>query len=531
MFQRNNGRKLGLAHAAVAVVIAMAASVSHAQEQIAGEYLVKYKTNSFSTMLSLRSTPALRVMDHNKFGQIMKVKLTSAQEVPALIAILRNPNVEYVVPNIKVHSYLKSSQIVNVGAMVALQDQYANKKTRVEEAWTKAGNKGSKSVVVALIDTGADYNHESLKTNMVPGYDFVQNDADPMDITSPNGNPGHGTHCAGSIGGNGLVEGGIHGANEDVSIMPLRFLDENGSGDLNNGIKAIDYAIQKGAQVISASWGATVPRSQAQPLIDAVERASKAGVIMVMAAANDGKNNDKTEVFPTNAQFDNTISVAASGPNDEKPSWSNYGRGTVHVASPGLDIMSTLPGNKYGKLSGTSMATPLVSGIVAFLKAQDSTLSGAQIRALLQLTGAQAQIEVACNCRVDMMAATEVILAKKMFVTPAAATLKVGETKAFSGTYASGATTFTVANAAIGEIDGSGKFTAKAEGETTVTVTDAKGATSTSLAIRVANSSGPNDPGNPGDPGDPGGGGDCPLGDPAMCQIICGVWPDAPFCH
>ena len=519
MFQRNNGRSLGLAHVVIAGAIAMAASVGHAQERIAGEYLVKYKTNSFSTMLSLKSTPALKVMDHNQYGQIMKVKVTPAQEIVALASILRNPNVEYVVPNIKVHSFLKSA--VDVGSMVKLQDQYANTKTRVTEAWAKAGNKGSKTIKVALIDTGADYNHESLKTQMVPGYDFAQNDSDPMDITGAQ-NPGHGTHCAGSIGGNGLVEGGIHGASGDVSIMPLRFLDEKGSGDLNNGIKAIDYAIKNGAHIISASWGATVPRSQAQPLVDAVQRASDAGVIMVMAAANDGKNNDKTEVFPTNAQFDNTISVSASGPNDEKPSWSNYGKATVHVAAPGLDIMSTLPGNKYAKLSGTSMATPLVSGIVAFLKAQDPNLTGGQIRALLQLTGAKAQIEVACNCRVDMMAATETVLAKKMFVTPAAATLKTGETKQFAGTYASGALSFAVADANIGDIDATGKFTAKAEGETTVTVKDAAGNSSTSLGIRVANTAGPDDPGN---------GGDCPLGDPMMCQIICGIAPELPFCQ
>lgn len=528
MFQRNNGRKLGLAHLAIAGAIAMSASVSVAQEKIAGEYLVKYKTNSFATMLSLKSTAAIKIMDHNKSGQLVKVQVNPALEVQALTSLLRNPNVEYVVPNIVVHSFLKSSEILPVGALVKLQDQYANTKTRVEEAWAKAGNKGSKSVVVALIDTGADYNHESLKTQMVQGYNFVQNNNDPMDITSASGNPGHGTHCSGSIGGNGLVDGGIHGASGEVSIMPLRFLDEKGSGDLNNGIKAIDYAISKGAQVISASWGATVSRSQAQPLVDAVQRASDAGVIMVMAAANDGKNNDTTDVFPTNAQFDNTISVAASGPNDEKPSWSNYGRGSVHVASPGLDIISTLPGNKYGKLSGTSMATPLVSGIVAFLKAQDSTLTGAQVRSLLQLTGAKANIEVACNCRVDMMAATETVLAKKMFVVPAAATLKIGDSKQFSSKYASGAMSYTVADASIGDIDAAGKFTAKANGETTVTAKDASGATSTSLGIRVVTAGVP-DPGNP-DPGNPGNG-SCPIGDQSLCDIICGISPDLPFCQ
>jgi thermitase len=507
--------------AILSAAVVLGASVSaQAQEKIPGEYLVKYRTNSFATIMSLKSTPALKIMDHHQVGQIMKVKVTLAQEAMALASILKNPNVEYVVPNIKLHTMLHSVKSVDVTTMAKTQDQWANKKTRVEEAWAKAGNKGSRNVKVAVIDTGVDYNHASLKSNMITGYDFRDSDADPMDLTSAQ-NPGHGTHCAGSVGGNDQVDGGIAGASADVSIMPLRFLGADGSGDLNNGIKAIDHAIQQGAQIISASWGATVPRAQAQPLVDAVQRASDAGVIMIMAAANDGRNNDRTEVFPTNAQFDNTISVAASGPNDEKASFSNFGLATVHVAAPGVDIVSTLPKNKYGKLSGTSMATPLVSGIAAFLKAQDPSLTGAQIRALLQITGAKAQIEVACNCRVDMLAATEVVMAKKMFVTPAAASLAVGEAKQFGATYAKGALTFAVADAAIGEIDATGKFTAKADGQTTITVKDASGATSTSLPIRVGKTPGGENPG---------GGGECPLGDPAICQIICGVMPDAPWC-
>lgn len=498
-----------------------AASGAQAQERIPGEYLVKYKNRTFTTMLSLKSTPSMQIADHNAFGNLLKVRINGAQEISTLVSLLKNPNVEYVVPNIKLHAQLQSIESVDAAVGTAgLQEQWANKTVGVEKAWSLAGNKGAKKVKVAVIDTGMDYNHPSLKTNAIAGYDFRDGDADPMDLTSQQ-NPGHGTHCSGSIGGNGLADGGIVGASAEVSIMPLRFLGADGSGDLNNGIKAIDHAIQQGASVISASWGATVSRSQAQPLVDAVQRASNAGVIMVMAAANDGRNNDQTEVFPTNAEFDNTISVAASGPNDEKPSWSNFGKGTVHLASPGLDIMSTLPSNKYGKLSGTSMATPLVSGIVAFLKAQDPSLTGAQIRALLQVTGAKANIEVACGCRVDMAAATQAVLSRRMFITPAAATIEPGATKNFTATYGKAPFSFTVKDANIGDIDANGRFTAKAEGETTLTVTDAAGARSESLAIRVAKAS---------TGGGGGGGGDCPLGDEATCQAICGIMPDLPWC-
>lgn len=504
----------------------LAASGAQAQERIPGEYLVKYKNRNFTTMLSLKSTPSMQIADHNAFGNLLKVRINGAQEISTLVSLLKNPNVEYVVPNIKMYAQMHSVQSVDsVAGIAALQEQWANKQVGVEKAWSLAGNKGSKNIKVAVIDTGMDYTHPTLKSNAIAGYDFRDGDADPMDLTSQQ-NPGHGTHCAGSVGGSGLVDGGIVGASADVSIMPLRFLGADGSGDLNSGIKAIDHAIQNGAHVISASWGAAVPRAQAQPLVDAVQRASNAGVIMVMAAANDGRNNDQTEVFPTNAEFDNTISVAASGPNDEKPSWSNYGKGTVHVASPGLDIMSTLPGNKYGKLSGTSMATPLVSGITAFLKAQDPSLTGAQIRALLQVTGAKANIEVACGCRVDMAAATETVLSRRMFITPAAATLAPGASKNFTATYGKAPFSFSVRDASIGDIDSSGRFTAKAEGETTVTVTDASGARSESLAVRVVQA-------QSGGGGGGGGGGsmECPLGDPQICQAICGVIPDLPWCQ
>lgn len=500
------------------MVIALLVSIqTYAAETIPGEYLVKYRSNAFVSVASIRSIGNIRILDHNQFGRILKVKVAQVEEARSLAQLMADPNVEYVVPNIKVHMFTAPMDTQ------ALKEQWAIKKVNAEAAWQRAGNKGSKNVLVAVIDTGVDYNHAALKGNTVPGYDFAQNDADPMDKTS-SANPGHGTHCAGIIGGNGLVDGGIVGLSPDVSIMPIRFLDENGSGDLNNGIKAIDYAIQKGAKIISASWGATINRSQAMPLVEAVKRADDAGVIFVVAAANDGRSNDKTEVYPANAGFPNTISVAASGPNDEKPSWSNYGRKTVHLAAPGLDIMSTLPGNKYGKLSGTSMATPLVSGLVALLKAQDPSLTGAQARALLQTTGAKANIETACNCRVDAFAAVDQLLAKKMFVTPAAASLDVGGTQQFQATFGQPPFEFTSSNTSVGTISNDGLFTAAGAGETTITVKDASGQTSTSLSILVGSGNGGGGGGTPAPQ-------ECPLGDPQLCDVICQYQPDLPWCQ
>lgn len=505
-----------------AVVLLSATSHARQSDQIAGEYLVKYRGQSFVSATSVGAVPFVSVMDNNSFGRILKVKVDLKNEVKAIASLLQNPNVEYVVPNVRIHMFEAPMD------KTALKEQWANKKVNAEQAWAKAGNKGSRNIKVAVIDTGVDYKHESLAPNTIPGFDFITNTNDPMDKTSQ-ANPGHGTHCAGTIGATGVVEGGIVGISPEVSIMPIRFLDENGSGDLNNGIKAIDYAIQQKVRVISASWGATIGRSQAMPLVEAVKRADDAGIIFVAAAANDGRDNDKTEVYPANANFPNSITVAASGPNDEKPQWSNYGKRTVHLASPGLNIMSTLPGNKYGNLSGTSMATPLVSGLVAFLLSQDSTLTGVQMRALLQSTGVATQIATASNTRVDALAAVDAILAKKLMVAPAAGNLKVGETMKFSGLYGSGGYTYATSNAAAGSIAVDGTFTAAAVGDTTITVKDSAGATATSFAISVIDAS--QQPPDNGGGGGGGGGGECPMEDPQMCQIICQIMPTAPWCQ
>jgi thermitase len=483
------------------------------QNGFAAEYLVKYKNNAgLKSVLSQANLASvgMKVLDQHQRGSYVLVDLTKKSEMITLSRLVSNPNVEWVVPNFKLYTLGTSPSVQ------ALKDQWAIAKVSAEKAWSRAANKGKKSITIAVIDTGVDYKHPSLAPNMVPGYDFKGNDNDPMDETGAQ-NPGHGTHCAGIAAATGQVDGGIIGMGPDVSIMPIRFLGADGSGDLNAGIKSIDFAIDKGAQVISASWGAAVPRAQAGPLIEAVQRADDKGVIFVAAAANDGKSNDTRDVFPANAGTPNMISVAASGSADEKPEWSNFGKNTVDLASPGLKIMSTLPNSAYGELSGTSMATPLVSGLVAFLKAQDPSLTGAQIRSLLQTTGVKVNIETACNCRVDAFAAVDHLLSKKAWLVPAAATLAENASlnlKVMNGT---APFQFTSSNPAVVKVDNSGAVTGVAKGSATISVKDAAGVSLTSLDFNVGKSEPVAS--------------ECPLGDPAICELICGIMPDAPFCQ
>ncbi|NLV27995.1 MAG: S8 family serine peptidase [Methanomicrobiales archaeon] len=248
--------------------------------------------------------------------------------------------------------------------------------------------KGSRSVVVAVIDTGVDHSHPDLAANIwtnpgeipgngidddgngyiddVHGYDFINNDNDPMDDN------GHGTHCAGVIGAIGNNGVGIAGLNWNVQIMPLKFLRADGNGDTAASLNAIAYAKRMGADVISCSWGGT---AKSQALGDAI---ASTNVLFACAAGNAGSNNDATPHYPSGFDSPHIISVAASNANDGIPSFSNYGVTTVDVAAPGDAIMSTYPsalGYQYVKMKGTSMATPHVAGLAALLLSKDPSLS------------------------------------------------------------------------------------------------------------------------------------------------------------
>ena len=199
---------------------------------------------------------------------------------------------------------------------------------------------------------------------------------------------GHGTFVAGEIGAVGNNGVGVTGVNWNVTIMPLKFLDANGGGYTSDAIRAINYATMERTQygvnvrVINASWSSS--QSDAG-LNAAIQAAGNAGILFVAAAGNSASNNDVTPQYPANSGLANVVSVAASDSSDRLATFSNYGANTVNLAAPGVSIYGTLPGGKYGYLSGTSMATPEVAGVAALAWAADPNATVAQVRnALLQ---------------------------------------------------------------------------------------------------------------------------------------------------
>jgi subtilisin family serine protease len=283
------------------------------------------------------------------------------------------------------------------------------------EAWDTTT--GSRSVVIAVIDTGVDYTHRDLAANAwrnpgeiagdgldndgngfaddVFGWDFANRDANPMDDN------GHGTHVAGTIGAVGGNGTGVVGVNWQVSIMALKFLSGTGSGSTSGAIGAINYATRMrrdfGVNVVATNnpWGGG---GFSASLRDAIEAGGRAGILFVAAAGNNASNNDATANYPSNystlqgtttttaASSEGVIAVAALDSSGNLASYSNYGSGSVDIGAPGSAISSTLPGGTYGAYSGTSMATPHVTGTVALYAAAYPGSSANTIRSAILST-------------------------------------------------------------------------------------------------------------------------------------------------
>jgi subtilisin family serine protease len=270
-----------------------------------------------------------------------------------------------------------------------LAKAYGLGKIGADKSWES--HKGNKDMVVAVIDTGIDYNHEDLSFNVwrnpnptkgdVVGFDFIHNDGIPYD------DQGHGTHCAGTIGavgGNGI---GLSGVSQRVSIMGVKFLSAEGSGTTEGAIQAIDYAVQNGAKVLSNSWGGPSDGNN-NALQDAIRRAEAKGVLFIAAAGNDGKNNDSASQASFPAAFDNEniIAVAATDDKDGMAYFSNYGKVSTDVGAPGVNVYSLAPGNKYASMSGTSMACPHVAGAAALLWSKNPSWDWKKVKEVLMNT-------------------------------------------------------------------------------------------------------------------------------------------------
>ncbi len=322
----------------------------------------------------------------------------------ALSAYRKHPSVLYAEPNYHVQ-IAAVPQDPGFGQLWGLDNNGQNGGTLdadidAPEAWTAfptaAATAHEGETVVAVIDTGVDYTHPDLAANMwsnpaetpgngidddengfiddVYGADFLNLDGDPMDDN------GHGTHVAGTIAAIHDNGQGVAGASPNAKIMALKFLGKYGSGPTASAVAALDYAVAHGAKISNNSWGGG---GFSQSLSDAIARAEAAGHLVVAAAGNSNVTTDISPSYPAAFDFDNIIAVAATDHNDAKAGFSNFGKRTVDLGAPGVDILSTLPGNTYGVYSGTSMAAPHVTGVAALAWSRAPDASPADIKAAI----------------------------------------------------------------------------------------------------------------------------------------------------
>ncbi|BBD65163.1 peptidase S8/S53 [Nostoc commune NIES-4072] len=266
---------------------------------------------------------------------------------------------------------------------------------KAPEVW--AHGYTGQGVVVAVVDTGVDYNHEDLKNNIWTntkeiagngidddgngyvddnyGWNFADKNNNTLD------NNGHGTHVSGTIAGENNNYG-VTGIAYNAKIMPVKVLDSSGSGSYSSISKGIRYAVDNGANVINLSLGGA---SSNRALESAIDYASSKGVIVVMAAGNNG---DSSPDYPASYASKSGIAVGAVDKNNSLADFSNRsGTNEIsYVTAPGVKVYSSLPNNQYATYSGTSMAAPHVAGIVALMLSANPNLTDAQVRQIVAET-------------------------------------------------------------------------------------------------------------------------------------------------
>lgn len=397
-----------------------------------GRQVVTEKTGRQIPMSIKAISPAFEIVEGLRVAQV-----NPADTSNAIQALRLRPDVIYAEPNFIRKAlvtpndarYAEMWGLNNTGQRVSFggHSGTAGNDIRAELAWNITT--GSRSVVVGVIDTGIDINHEDLQNNIwvnpgevagngidddangfvddINGWDFAHNDKTVFDYTEPTYPPApsysgdvddHGTHVAGTIGATGNNTNGVVGVNWQVSLMSLKFLTgEEGAGNSAQLLNAFAYAKAmrqlwessggtKGAniRILNNSYGGG-GFSQAE--LDAIRALADAGILFVVSAGNDGSFNDLIPTYPTNYVAPNLISVAASGGGGIRAFFSNWGEATVNVTAPGEYILSTTPKNTYDFFNGTSMAAPHVSGSAALVCALSPSITMNKLRSVMMYSG------------------------------------------------------------------------------------------------------------------------------------------------
>ena len=395
------------------------AGVKHPVVASSDAVIVKYKKNASAQMRKqARSLVKAKISDVNAdeiddnyksllSGRLAKFKISGMSTKEAIARLKSHQAIEYVEPDYQV-SIAQTPDDPRFDELWGLNNDgqtggTADADIDAVEAWDIST--GSRDVVVGVIDTGIDYSHSDLASNMwvnssevpgdgidndgngfvddVHGINAITNSGDPMD------DEGHGTHVSGTIGASGNNATGVVGVNHEVSLVGCKFLDAAGNGSTSDAIKCIDYMVGlKNAgvnlRVLNNSWGGG---GYSQALADAIASSEAADLLFVAAAGNDTIDNDVNPHYPSNYENASVLSVASTDQTDNISWFSHYGLTSVDMGAPGSAILSTTPSESYASYSGTSMATPHVAGAAALVLSINPELNTQELKELLMSSG------------------------------------------------------------------------------------------------------------------------------------------------
>lgn len=393
-----------------------------------------------------------------KKGRIAKFALNGVSVKNALEKLRKNPAILYAEPNYIVSasvtpddsSFAELWGLNNTGQTGGSDDADID----APEAWDIST--GSHDVIVGVIDTGVDHSHPDLMANIwtnpaeiagdgidndnngyiddIHGINAITSVGDPMD------DAGHGSHVSGTIGATGNNALGVVGVNHNVSIIGCKFLDSSGSGSLADALTCIDYFVNlknNGVNVRATnnSWGGG---GFSQALSDAITSSEEANILFVAAAGNSASDNDAQSSYPSGYPHDSVLSVASTTHTDSMSSFSQWGLTTVDLGAPGSNILSTIPGGGYDSYSGTSMATPHVTGAAALAWSVNPELSAIEMKALLMNSGddnAALTGKTASGKRLNVKNAlidADPTPGFTLSATPGSSTIEAGETATYS---------------------------------------------------------------------------------------------------